>query len=49
VDPHLCIHGTDNVYICSNAVFPSTGAINPTLTLAALSLRLADHLHHRGL
>ncbi|ATZ93187.1 MULTISPECIES: GMC oxidoreductase [Dickeya] len=49
VDPHLRIHGTDNVYVCSNAVFPSTGAINPTLTLTALSLRLADHLHHRGL
>lgn len=49
VTPDLQIHGVDNVYVCSNAVFPSTGAINPTLTLTALAIRLGDHLIHRGL
>lgn len=42
VDSKLRVHETDNVYVCSNAVFPNTGAINPTLTLVALALRLGD-------
>jgi len=45
VDPNLMVHGTDNLFVCSNAVFPSLGAINPTLTLTALALRLGDHLN----
>ena len=44
VDPNLQVHGVDNLYVCSNAVFPSLGAVNPTLTLTALALRLGDHL-----
>ena len=32
------VHDTDNVYVCSNAVFPNTGVVNPTLTLVALPL-----------
>ncbi len=44
VDQDLKVHDTDNLYVCSNAVFPNGGAVNPTLTLAALTLRLADHL-----
>jgi choline dehydrogenase-like flavoprotein len=44
VDKDLKIHGTDNIYVCSNAAFASLGTVNPTLTLSALSLRLADHL-----
>ena len=44
VDKNLRLHGVENVYICSNAVFPNVAAVNPTLTLTALSLRLGDHL-----
>ena len=44
VDPNLQVHGTDNLYVCSNAVFPSIAAANPTLTLAALAVRLGDYL-----
>jgi choline dehydrogenase-like flavoprotein len=44
VDENLRVHGTDNLYICSNATFPSGSAVNPTLTLTALTMRLADHL-----
>lgn len=44
VDRDLRVHGVDNLYVCSNGTFPNTGAVNPTLTLTALSLRLADHL-----
>jgi choline dehydrogenase-like flavoprotein len=43
-DANLRVHGTDNLYVCSNAVFPTGSAVNPTLTLTAVSLRLADHL-----
>ncbi len=49
VDPNLRIHGVDNLYVCSNATMPSIGAINPTLTLTALSLRLGDHLSRSAL
>ncbi len=31
-----------NLYICDNSVFPSTLAVNPALTIMALSLRTAD-------
>jgi choline dehydrogenase-like flavoprotein len=43
-DPNLRVHGVENLFICSNAVFPSIGSVNPTLTLTALALRLGDHL-----
>lgn len=43
-DKDLRVYGTENLYICSNAVFPSIGAVNPTLTLTAVALRLAEHL-----
>jgi choline dehydrogenase-like flavoprotein len=47
VDPDSKIHGLANLYIGGAAVFPTAGAANPTLTLVALSLRLADHLKKR--
>jgi choline dehydrogenase-like flavoprotein len=43
VDPDLKVHGMDNLYIVSNAVFPSGAAANPTLTLAALAFRFVEH------
>lgn len=43
-DGNLRVHGTDNLFVCSNAVFPTGSAVNPTLTLTAVSMRLADHL-----
>lgn len=42
--PELLVHGTDNLYVCSNAVFPTGSAVNPTLTLVALAMRLGDLL-----
>ena len=44
VDADLKCHDHDNLYITSSSVFPTSGTSNPTLTIAALSLRLADHL-----
>jgi choline dehydrogenase-like flavoprotein len=44
VDGDLRVHGTDNLFVCSNAALPNGAAVNPTLTLIALAERLADHL-----
>lgn len=45
VDADLRVHGIDNLYVCSNAVFPNLGAVNPTVTVTALTFRLGDHLN----
>jgi hypothetical protein len=37
-------HGWDNVHVCDLSVFPYSPAANPTLSLAALALRLSDKL-----
>lgn len=47
VDKDLKVYGVDNLWVCSNAVFPSGAAVNPTLTLAALAIRLSDKLTGR--
>ena len=44
VDKNCRVHGVGNLYISSSAVFPTCGSSNPTLTIIALSIRLADHL-----
>ncbi|MBD0336835.1 MAG: GMC family oxidoreductase, partial [Cyanobacteria bacterium Co-bin13] len=44
VDADLKFLSYDNLYACDLSVFPSSPAANPTLTLAALAIRLADHL-----
>ncbi len=44
VDRHCKVHGTANLYVVGSSVFPTGGALQPTATVAALSLRLAAHL-----
>jgi choline dehydrogenase-like flavoprotein len=44
VDRHCRVHSTENLYVVGSAVFPTTGFANPTLTITALSVRLAAHL-----
>ena len=44
VDANCCVHGVDNLFVASSSVFPTSGFANPTLTILALALRLADHL-----
>ncbi len=44
VDADGRVHGVQNLYIAGSSVFPTAGRANPTFTLVALALRLADHL-----
>lgn len=44
VDPTLRTHDLENCWIASSSVFPTGGAMNPTLTIAALALKAADHI-----
>jgi choline dehydrogenase-like flavoprotein len=44
VTPDLLLHGVRNAYVCSGAVFPTSGFSNPTHTVIALAMRLADRL-----
>jgi choline dehydrogenase-like flavoprotein len=44
VDPDSRVHSMENLYVAGSSVFPTYGASNPTLTIVALAVRLADHL-----
>jgi choline dehydrogenase-like flavoprotein len=48
VDANCRVHGIDNLYVAGSSVFPTAGHANPTLTIAALSLRLAGYLKNRS-
>ena len=47
VDENARVHGLANLYVAGSSVFPTSGTANPTLTIVALALRLADHLKER--
>jgi choline dehydrogenase-like flavoprotein len=44
VDRNCQVHSVSNLFIGSSAVFPTSGHSNPTLTIIALCIRLADRL-----
>jgi len=44
VDRNCAVHGMDNLYVAGSSVFPTSGQANPTFTIIALALRLADRL-----
>ncbi len=47
VDPTLRVHSVSNLYVAGSSVFPTSGLANPTMTIVALSIRLADHLANK--
>jgi choline dehydrogenase-like flavoprotein len=48
VDRDCRVHGLRNLYIAGSAVFATSSQANPTLTIVALALRLAEHLRRQG-
>jgi hypothetical protein len=48
VDRNCRVHGLSNLYVASSSVFPTAGHANPTLTIVALTLRLADLIKSAG-
>jgi choline dehydrogenase-like flavoprotein len=47
VDTNLRAHDLDNLYLADASVLPTSAAVNPSLTVAALALRLGAHLAAR--
>lgn len=44
VDEQCRVHGLTNLFVASSSVFPTSSHANPTLTIVAMALRVADHL-----
>jgi choline dehydrogenase-like flavoprotein len=44
VDGDGRVFGLDNLFLASAAIFPTSSQANPTLTIVAFALRLAEHL-----
>lgn len=44
VDRDCKVHGMSNLYVAGSSVFPTVGANFPTITITALTLRLAEHI-----
>jgi choline dehydrogenase-like flavoprotein len=44
LDPNCKAHDLDNLYVVDGSFFPSSGAVNPSLTIIANAIRIADHL-----
>ena len=47
LDTNCRSHEIDNLYLADASFFPSIGAVNPTLTIIANAIRVADHLKTR--
>ena len=47
LDVNCKAHDLDNLYVVDGSFFPSSGAVNPALTIMANALRVADHLRER--
>lgn len=47
LDRNCKAHDIDNLYVVDGSFFPSSGAVNPALTIIANALRVGDHLLSR--
>jgi choline dehydrogenase-like flavoprotein len=47
LDLNCKAHELDNLYVVDASFFPSIGAVNPTLTIIANALRVADRIKAR--
>ncbi|MFZ4289270.1 GMC oxidoreductase [Variovorax sp. HJSM1_2] len=46
VDRHSAVFDAPNLFIASSSVFPTSSHANPTLTIVAMAIRLAEHLRN---
>ncbi len=44
VDADCRVHGLNNLFVAGSSVFPTGGYANPTLTIVALAIKLADKI-----
>lgn len=44
LDSHCRFHGIDNLFVVDGSVFPASGGVNPSLTIAANALRVGTHI-----
>lgn len=44
VDKNCKVFDVGNLYVAGSSVFPTGSHVPPTLTISAISVRLADHL-----
>ncbi|MEO0541274.1 MAG: GMC family oxidoreductase [Cyanobacteria bacterium P01_A01_bin.105] len=47
LDPNCRTHDINNLYVVDSSFFPSNSGVNPTLTIVANAIRVADHLKQR--
>jgi choline dehydrogenase-like flavoprotein len=47
LNPHCQTHDVENLYVVDGSFFASSAAVNPSLTIIANALRVADHLIKR--
>jgi choline dehydrogenase-like flavoprotein len=47
LDPNCRAHEVDNLYVVDGSFFPSSGAVNPALTIMANALRVGDRILDR--
>jgi choline dehydrogenase-like flavoprotein len=46
LNPQNRVHEVDNLYVVDGSFFPTSGGVNPALTIMANALRVAHHIHH---
>jgi choline dehydrogenase-like flavoprotein len=44
VDQYCRSHDIPNLFICDGSIFPTVGAVNPSLTIEAIAMRTAEHI-----
>jgi choline dehydrogenase-like flavoprotein len=44
LDPYCKLHDLDNLYVVDSSFFPSSTAVNPALTIAAMAIRVGEKI-----
>ncbi|RMF62477.1 MAG: GMC family oxidoreductase [Calditrichaeota bacterium] len=44
LDPHCRFRGVDNLFVVDGSFMPTSGGLNPSLTISANALRVAEHI-----